>query len=706
MKLYVIKKGGNLQEWNTSKVVAAAKKSAVSVGYTFTEKALSTLETSITSVAELHAENGKIPVEKMHLLVIKVLKTINQDVAESYQNYRAYKSDMSQSWEEVTRGADRILDIGDVENANYDSKLTSTKSSLMRGELTKEIYKQRFLSPAQRGAIDDGFIYIHDLRDLIFNSINCCLFNMSNVLNDGFVMGNLKYSEPKSALTALQVIGDVMLTATGQQFGGFTVPDIDKVMIKYVKKSKAIHKATAKKYGIKNHNEFIKNSIWDELRQGFQSIEHKINSVPSGRGDFAFTTFTFGNVDLKSKEDRKIQTLISKAILEVRMKGTGNGLPVTFPKLVFLHNQAQHNKSSNYRDLFNLSIECSSKAMYPDYLCVDGDSYVGEMYRESGLVVSPMGCRAYLSQYYDENGNLVFTGRANIGAASLNLPMIWKKSNGETFFEDLEYYMQMIREFLIGRYDAIANNYCSSNPLAFTQGGLHKGTKNPNEKIGHDIVKSFTASFGITALNELNVLMENKPLHESDQRKVKDVVDFINVKIEEFKEQDGYLYALYGTPAESLCGTQLRQFRNKYGVIKGVSDREYFSNSFHMHVTAPISPFEKQDKEYELFHKVTGGHIQYVRLTNTKNLPAIAMIILRAMSMGFYAGVNFNLVICEDCGHRPSGAAHDVEHCPNCGSYNILLIARLCGYIGYGKRKGESRFNDSKLAEVADRISM
>lgn len=606
MKLQVLKKGEQLQDWNATKVIAAAKKSAQSVGFEFTDTSLKALEDSILGVAQVHADNGVIPVAKMHILVVKVLETIDHDVAMAYQNYRNYKSEWAQSWEEVTKGTDRILDIGDRENANFDSTMTSTKSSLMRGELTKEIYKQRFLTPVQRSAIDDGFIYIHDIRDLIFNSINCCLFDMATVLNGGFTMGNLKYKEPRSALTALQVIGDIMLTATGQQFGGFTVPDIDKVMIRYVKKSRKELTAKAKKWGIQNVEDFVSSSIHEELRQGFQSIEHKLNNVPSGRGDFAFTTFSFGNVDLQDEDERWIQRSVCSAILNTRMKGTGNGEPVTFPKLVFLHNKEQYDADEKYRKLFDLGIECSSKAMYPDYLSVDGDSYVGDMYRRSGEVVSPMGCRAYLSPYTTEDGELIFTGRANIGACSLNLPMIWKKSEGKEFFKDLEHYMGMIREFLISRYDAIANNYCSSNPMAFVEGGLLGGTKKPSDKIGHDIVKTFTASFGITALNELNVLMEGKPLHESEQANVKEVVAFINSKIEQFKNEDGYMYALYGTPAESLCGTQVRQFKAKYGVIEGVSDREYFSNSFHMHVTADITPMQKQDLEHDLFHMVLG----------------------------------------------------------------------------------------------------
>lgn len=314
-------------------------------------------------------------------------------------------------------------------------------------------------------------------------------------------------------------------------------------------------------------------------------------------------------------------------------------------------------------------------------------------------------CRAYLSDFYDENGEMFFVGRANIGAVALNLPMIYMKAKEESldFFDVLSYYLEMMRNFLKRRYDVVANNKASTNPLCFTQGGMKGGNLNPEDLIG-DIVKGFTASFGITALNELNVLHENKPLHKSDKTFVNEVVDFIDNTVKQYKKEDGYLYALYAVPAESLAGTQREQFVKKYGVVDGVSDKAYFSNGFHCHVSAEISPFEKQDQEFELFHKINGGHIQYTRVDTTK--PNIVKgIVLRGMSMGFYSGINANKSFCEDCGWSPEKDV-DVECCENCGSKNILEINRVSGYLGFSKQKQHTRFNDAKLAELKDRYSM
>ncbi|ASV41835.1 ribonucleotide reductase of class III (anaerobic), large subunit [Vibrio phage JSF2] len=693
----VVKRDGIKQDFDIKKIFNAVSKSATRCNITLSEVDLVELEFLI-----LDEVCGDIEVKELHNTVEKCLSRIDPEVADSYKQYRNYKQDFVGLWDKIYNKTKDVLYAGDRENSNFESTLVSTKGSLVKGYLAKELYTKFFLSKEEKEATDIGFIYQHDQRDLIFNGINCCLFDMANVLNGGFEMSNLKYNEPSSILSALQVIGDVTLATSSQGFGGFTVPEIDTIAIKYMKKSVDKLRDEAKSFGIKDEEHYVFTKLQQELNQGIQSLEMKLNSIPSSRGDFAFTTFSFGALS-EEPYDRKLQKMFCETLLNIRMKGNGNGEPVVFPKLVFLFLKSQYDKYQDYRDLFSLAIKCSSKSLYPDYLAVDTQGQVAEYYKSSGKIVSPMGCRAYLSDFKGKNGESVFTSRANIGAVALNLPMIWKESDGKNFYEDLDYYLEMIRNLHKKRYDTLAKTKCSSNPMAFCQGGLYLGNKKPTDNIGYDIVKSFTASFGVTALNELNVLKEGLPLHKSDRLFVNEVMGYINKKVEDFKAEDGYLYAVYYVPAESLCGTQLQQFRKRFGVIKGVSDREYFSNGFHLHVTADVTPFEKQDMEYELFHKGNGGHIQYCRYNNPANLEAIEATVLRAMDMGFYEGVNFELVVCEDCGHRPK---HEVDICPVCNSHNIMSLSRACGYISYKKIHGDTRFNDAKLAEINDRVSM
>lgn len=703
MTLKVIKKSGFIQTWSFQKIKDAVTKSCERANVIPTPKFWSDLETLVA--LELH-DIDQISVENLHNLVEVCLKKVDQRVYDAYANYRNYKKDFTASWDDIYQKSRDTLYIGDKENANFDSSLISTKGSIIRGYLTKELYRRNSLSRDEIQAIEDGYIYIHDLRDLIFGGINCCLFDIGKVLKGGFDMSSIQYCEPKSVLSALQVIGDVTLAATAQQFGGFTLAEIDKVLVPYYQMSYQHYLEEAKRYGIQTPDTYAYEKTREELIQGFQSMEMKLNTVPCSRGDFAFTTLSFGNLDVP--ETRREQFFIADAILEVRAKGQGrNHKPVVFPKLVYLHNKPLHEDNIYQQNLFEAAIECNTKAMYPDFLDITEQGHVAEVYNRTGKVISPMGCRAYLSDWKDKNGESHFVGRANIGAVSLNLPMIWMKSQEEhtDFWQEVRHWMEMARTFLKKRYDQIAHSSCSTNPLAFTQGGLIGGTKRPEEHIGYDIVKAFTASFGVTALNELCILMNGcRPedtLEEFDTTP-EDVLAFLNSVIDEFKAEDGYLYALYGTPAESLCGTQVKQFRKKYGIIPHVSDREYFTNSFHIHVSADITPMQKQDLEQASFHSCNGGHIQYVRLPNPENKRAVASLVKRGMDMGFYQGVNFDLAICECCGARPKSTTQ----CDQCGSTDISVINRVCGYLGFSKVKGDTRMNDAKLAEIRDRKSM
>ena len=325
-------------------------------------------------------------------------------------------------------------------------------------------------------------------------------------------------------------------------------------------------------------------------------------------------------------------------------------------------------------------------------------------------------CRAYLSPWKNEEGKYVTIGRCNIGAVSLNLPLIlrivqeenpnnWK----EVFWPEFDKRLEVIRQFLKRRYDIVRHQKCSSNPLAFTQGGFYEGHKDPDDEVG-DLVRYMTASFGITALDEATYLWEGKRLVEDESFAI-EVLKHLNQKIQEFKKEDGYLYAIYGTPAESLCATQAKQYDtwcNEIGVENVFAHHEhyspeYFTNSFHVNVTEDITPFEKQNKEFQDFHLCEGGHIQYVRLDNPENINAVRAMIERGMEMGFYQGVNFDSAYCGDCGHHSTNV---LFKCPHCGSSNLSVISRVCGYLGYSNVNGKSRMNDGKMAEIKNRVSM
>ena len=596
-EIKVIKKDGTREDYNVQKVVAAVGKSAERAMIRFSDGEIQFICRFVEEKAE-SMDTSQIPIAQMHNIVEGALEQVNPAVAKSYRDYRNYKQDFVQMLDDVYKKSQSIMYIGDKENSNTDSALVSTKRSLIFNELNKSLYQKFFMTVEELQACREGYIYIHDMsarRD----TMNCCLFDVQSVLSGGFEMGNLWYNEPKTLDVAFDVIGDIVLSAASQQYGGFTVPNVENILAPYAEKS---YEKYIKKYedlGLPGERarEVALEDVQREMEQGFQGWEYKFNSVSSSRGDYPFITMTAGT---GTSRFAKMATI---TMLKVRGDGEGkpgHKKPVLFPKLVFLYDEKLHGPGGELEDVFEAGIECSSKTMYPDWLSLTGEGYVPSMYKKYGKVISPMGCRAFLSPWYerggmkpaDEKDQPVFVGRFNIGVVSLHLPMILAKARQESrdFYEVLDYYLELIRKIHIRTYAYLGEMKASTNPLAYCEGGFYGGHLGLHDKI-KPLLKTATASFGITAFNELQQLYNRKSLVEDGQFAL-EVLKHINEKINQYKEEYGHLYAIYATPAENLCGLQVKQFRKKYGIVENVSDREYVSNGFHCHVTEDITPIQ------------------------------------------------------------------------------------------------------------------
>ena len=706
-KVMMIKKDGTREDFNIQKVINAVGKSAYRALTKFTDKEKEYIcQNVINRINDLEVD--EIPIPVMHNIVESALEDVKPIVAKSYRDYRNYKQDFVRMLDDVYKKSQSIMYIGDKENANTDSALVSTKRSLIFNQLNKELYQKFFMTTEEIQACRDGYIYVHDMsarRD----TMNCCLFDVANVLKGGFEMGNIWYNEPKALDTAFDVIGDIVLSAASQQYGGFTVPSVDYILEPYAEKSyeKYINKYLELGISRERAEEEAEKDVIRDFQQGFQGWEYKFNTVASSRGDYPFITVTAGTGTGRFAKMATIQ------MLNVRRKGQGKEgckKPVLFPKIVFLYDEKLHGPGGELEDVFEAGVECSAKTMYPDWLSLTGEGYIASMYKQYGKIISPMGCRAFLSPWYERGGMHpaddkdvpVFVGRFNIGAVSLHLPMILAKARQESkdFYEVLDYYLELIRGLHKRTYAYLGEMRASTNPLAYCEGGFYGGNLGLHDKI-KPLLKSATASFGITAFNELQQLYNGKSLVEDGEFAL-DVLKYINKRVNEFKEADGNLYAIYGTPAESLCGLQIKQFRKKYGIIENVSDREYVSNSFHCHVTEDITPIEKQNAEYRFWELANGGKIQYVKYPIDYNIEAIKTLIRRAMDMGFYEGVNLSLAYCDDCGHQEL----EMDVCPKCGSKNLTKIDRMNGYLSYSRVHGDTRLNEAKMAEIAERKSM
>ena len=705
--VYVIKKDGSREAFNVQKVITAVGKSAYRALAKFTDDDKRHICSYVINKVD-EMETDEVPIPVMHNIVESALEEVKPVVAKSYRDYRNYKQDFVRMMDDVYKKSQSIMYVGDKENANTDSALVSTKRSLIFNQFNKELYQKFFMTTEEIQACRDGYIYVHDMsarRD----TMNCCLFDVQNVLSGGFEMGNIWYNEPKSLDVAFDVIGDIVLSAASQQYGGFTVPEVDKILAPYAEKT---YQAALEKYsslGIeeKKAQEVALADVEREFDQGFQGWEYKFNTVASSRGDYPFITVTAG---IGKERFAKMATI---HMLNVRRKGQGKKdckKPVLFPKIVFLYDENLHGPGKELEDVFEAGIKCSAKTMYPDWLSLTGKGYIASMYKQYKKAISPMGCRAFLSPWYerggmhpaDEKDCPVFVGRFNVGAVSLHLPMILAMARQESrdFYEVLDYYLNLIRQLHIRTYAYLGNMRASTNPLAYCEGGFLGGKLKLSDKI-KPLLKSATASFGITAFNELQMLYNGKSLVE-DGSFALEVLEYINKEVNRFKEEDGNLYAIYGTPAENLCGLQVKQFRAKYGIVEGVSDREYVSNSFHCHVTEDITPIQKQNLEYRFWELSNGGKIQYVKYPIDYNISAIKTLVRRAMEMGFYEGVNLSLAYCDDCGHQEL----EMDVCPKCGSKNLTKIDRMNGYLSYSRVHGDTRLNDAKMAEIAERKSM
>lgn len=411
----IIKKNGNLQNFDINKVLKAVNKSANRILVKFTDSEEENMKYNVSTRVFDYCKNSntkEIPVLVMHSIVEMSLDEVNPEVAKSYREYRdIIKNKFANIMDRVYQRNKEIMFRGDQENANADSALVSTKRALCYNVLNKEMYQKFFLTAEENQACDEGYIYVHD-QSSRRDSINCCLADVKSILEGGFNMGNMHYNEPKSLDTAFDVVGDITLGMAGQQYGGYTLPQIDETLAKYAEisyhkyieefnnimnticdadvsgESRVYNNIYHCRYMDEESDKYAMKKVERDIEQGYQGWEYKFNTVASCRGDYPFITITIGHgTDEFSK-------LIAKTILRVHMNGQGEEgkkQPTVFPKIVFLYDENIHGEGKECRDVYDVAVECSSKTMYPDWLSLTGEGYVASMFKKYGKIISPMG---------------------------------------------------------------------------------------------------------------------------------------------------------------------------------------------------------------------------------------------------------------------------------------------------------------------------
>ena len=686
-----MKKDGTLEKFTHSKIERAVNKTALRCNVDLIEPELKSIAVAVERELMPVTEGGVrfVPVAHIHETVIEILNKFRPELSKEYESFRNYKKNVKEHFEQMILDTEQLLHNGDKENANRDSYLIDAQKS-MSGEIfsVRNMLDYELPKSASK-AHKDGDIYIHDLRDRLFNSINCCLFDMGNVLRGGFTYNGVTYKEPNSFRTACSMLEDVMNSARLNQYGGFTIPEIDSVLAPYARKTYISYYEKFLAMEVDAPERIAEEMTYADIVQGLESIEHSLHMVNN-----TFITFTFG------LDTTKFGKLIAKALLQVRRAGLGTtGVPAVFPKLVFLYTDKLHGEGNENEDLFKDAIHTSAKCMYPDYLSLD-EGYLGEVYHRTGKAISPMGCRAFLSEYVNPEGESVFLGRANCGAITLNLPRFALKANG-----DMNKFLELVNENFeeaikvhLFTYNRMKKVKAKTNPLFFQHGGCHirLGAEDTLEKV----LDTFTWSIGYIGLEEATQAMYGKSLHEYPTF-AEETLKHIKGLIEQAKKDTGLMLALYSTPAESLCYKFLEQDKAIFGEVEGVTDKAYYTNSYHCNVTAKLDVDTKMNIERKMFDIATGGRIVYNEYPHTTNMKAIIDCVRYAMSLGLYYGVNIQADTCLSCGHQ----AEIEGNCPKCGSYQILRINRICGYLSYTTtEQGENMVNKGKTEEIKTRV--
>ena len=593
------------------------------------------------------------------------------------------------------------------ENSNKSTVLASTQRDYIAGEVSRDLTRRILLPEKISKAHDDGIIHFHDSDYFVQPIFNCCLINIGDMLDNGTVMNGKMIESPKSFQVACTVTTQIIAAVASNQYGGQSV-DISHLG-KYIRKTKdKFVKNMKKKYGKKLTDDQIEkladDRIMDEVQAGVQTIQYQINTLMTTNGQSPFVTlFMYLRDDDPYIEENAI---LFEEVLRQRYEGIKNekGVYVTpaFPKLVYVLDENNSLKGGKYDYLTKLAVKCSARRMYPDYISA---KKMRENYE--GNVFSPMGCRSFLSPWKDEDGNYKFEGRFNQGVVSINLPQIGilAEKDEDKFWKIFDERLDLCREALMCRHEALLGTLSDTSPIHWQYGAIARLKK--GEKIDKYLNTCYsTLSLGYIGIYELTMLMKGVPHTEPEGEEFAlKVMKHMREKCDEWKAETGLGFALYGTPAESLCYRFARIDKEKFGTIKDVTDKGYYTNSYHVDVRQKIDAFSKFKFESQFQPISSGGCISYVEVPNMEhNLKAMEDVVKFIYDNIQYAEFNTKSDYCHECGFTGEIKINDdLEwECPNCGNKdkNKMNVARrTCGYLG------ENFWNVGKTKEIKSRVT-
>lgn len=659
---------------------------------------------------------NNISVENIQDIVENALYSFNQEVFIAFHDWRknrALARDLVQkSTDNVILGlvginknkaaSSQVKEIME-ENSNKKATLASTQRDKIAGEISKDLTRRVLLPAEIIKAHEDGVLHFHDMDYFLQPIFNCCLVNLEDMLSHGFVMNGKMIEEPKSFQVACIVMTQAIASIASNQYGGQSL-DI-RHLSKYLKISEEKYRRKYLQAGITEPTleHLVQESLHDELAAGVQTIQYQINTLMTTNGQSPFVTL-FLYVDPEHDSLVKYTAMIIEELLLQRIKGIKNevGVYITpaFPKLIYVLDECNCLKGGQYDWLTRLAVKCTAKRMYPDYISA-------KMMRKNyeGNVFSPMGCRSFLSPWKDAEGNYKFEGRFNQGVVSINLPQIGILANGNlsTFWQLLNERLVLCRKALMCRHDALMGTSSDISPIHFQYGAIARLQE--GEPIDSLLLDGYsTLSLGYIGLYEVTKLMTGvSHTTEAGKEFSLKVMRRLRTAVDTWKEETGLGFGLYGTPAESLCYRFARIDKERFGTITDITDKGYYTNSYHVDVREKIDAFSKFQFESQFQPISSGGAISYVEIPNMQgNLEALASVVEYIYDNIQYAEFNTKSDYCHVCGYDGEILINDSNEweCPQCHNKDhskMSVTRRTCGYLG------EHFFNVGKTKEIKAR---
>ena len=702
--LSIIKRDGSKAEFDKLKIENAILK-AMKYGSGVLEEDIA--KDIAEEIEKIYLQGSPSPtVSKVEELVYKELIDHKQELtAKAYEGYRAVQSFKR----EVNTTDDSILGLLDKsnedvlnENSNKNGQLASTQRDLMAGEVSKDIARRKLIPVHIVQAHDEGVLHYHDMDYAIQPIHNCMLINLEDMLTNGTVINNKLVESPKSFATACTVTTQIIAQIASGQYGGNSItikhiaPFLRVSYNKYFEKYK-------EKYSLEMAHELAEDRMLEELKSGIQTIRYQLSTLHTSNGQSPFSTI-YLEIEEGGEFERE-EALICEEMILQRLEGMknyrGQEIGEEFPKLVYLLDEHNCLEGGKYDYITKLAAKCNTKRLVPDYQSakIMRRNYDGETF-------PPMGCRSHLSNWKDENGNYKWYGRFNQGVVSLNLVQVALTANKDMkkFWEVLDERLDLCREALMVRHNLLLGTPSDISPIHWQHGGiarLEKGEKiDPLLKNGYS-----TLSLGYVGIYEMTQAMlgVSHTTKEGEEFALQ-VMNHLKDACDSWKKETGLGFGLYGTPGESLTSRFCRIDKQKFGEIENVTDRMYYTNSYHVHVTEEIDAFEKLKFESQ-FHDISlGGCISYVEVPDmSKNLPAVEQIINYIYHNIQYAEINTKPDVCFKCGYTGEIKLDDDMqwYCPNCGNKDkneMQVMRRTCGYIG------SNMWGKGRTQEISQRV--